>query len=195
MRIPASAKNLDFHVAQSWRAHCNDNGSHCDERSTHDAKGDLVLEKLEPVSRPARIDERNIDLFLCSIEPGFRPALEMLSHAPRVTEVPRMQSSETAEVFELVFELAGVTSADIDVKTTRDIVSVSAKRRMNFSEESSDKSWHRQELPLATLERTVLLPEGLDTDDVAMKFVDGLLTIRIAKADESRKRRPRRLHS
>ena len=149
------------------------------------------MEKASFEQASRRIDERNVDSFLCAIEPGFAKTLSRLPGASRVASTPRVEISETSDVYEFVFELAGVDQSGIDVTVTADMLSLRAERRVATA---TGRKWHHRELSPASLERTILLPEGLHTEDVAMKLENGLLTVRISKGGR-RRARPNRLHS
>jgi len=92
-----------------------------------------------------------------------------------------------------VFELAGFDESGVDVTVTRDMLSMRAERA---TARNDGRIWHHREHAPARLARTILLPDHLDTGDVAMKLENGLLTVRISKAaGRTRRSRPKRLHS
>ena len=58
-----------------------------------------------------------------------------------------------------------------------------------FSEPSSDAAFHRRERAQGRFRRVVRLPGHVASNDVKAELHDGVLTVRIPKAEETRPRK------
>jgi HSP20 family molecular chaperone IbpA len=122
-------------------------------------------------TRQGETKSGNFDSDLCSHD-RVVPETIFRRPAPIAVLTPHLDCSETSDVYAYVFELAGVDRADVDVAITSDLLCVRALRSLDDTASPSG------------LERYVLLPENIDVEDVAMKYADGLLTVKISKGSE-----------
>ena len=139
----------------------------------------------------------NFDLLQCSVDlaPGFSFG-HQAPHTGRCSRnvgVPRMDVSETDGLLAFCFELPGVDEQSIDVSITRDTLSLRADKAADAAHPQA--TWHLRECNHESLERIVLLPEGIDTEDVAMKFTNGLLIVKLSKIETRKPSRRIRYHS
>jgi HSP20 family protein len=82
--------------------------------------------------------------------------------------------------------LPGFKPDEVDVTVTGDQLTIRAE---NQQEERSDEDgWLYQEIRRGSLSRTVSLPGDLKTDSATARFENGMLTLTIPKAEESKPR-------
>jgi HSP20 family protein len=86
----------------------------------------------------------------------------------------------------LRFDLPGVDPASIDVTVDRGVLTVSAKRDEEYTE--NDKPFIRERIT-GTFTRRVYLSDDLDTSAVEASFTDGVLSVRIPVAEKAQPRR------
>jgi HSP20 family protein len=91
----------------------------------------------------------------------------------------------TVDVFQTDTEIvikstiAGVTSDDIDISITNEMVVIKGNRRSDERIRSSD--YYHQELYWGPFSRSIILPEEIDVDGAKASMKNGLLTLRLPK--------------
>jgi HSP20 family protein len=78
-------------------------------------------------------------------------------------------------------EMPGVKLNDIDIAVTGDALSISGERRPD--EVAKDASYHRRERNYGSFSRTVQLPFMVDTNKVEAKIANGVLLIKLPRAE------------
>ena len=77
--------------------------------------------------------------------------------------------------------IAGVSPDDLDVSITNDMVTVRGERRQQYDIDAED--YFYQECYWGTFSRSIILPIEIDADRAEAKIKNGILTIRIPKAN------------
>lgn len=77
--------------------------------------------------------------------------------------------------------VAGVSPDDLDVSITNDMVTVRGERRRQYNIDAED--YFYQECYWGTFSRSIILPIEIDADRAEAKIKNGILTIRIPKAN------------
>lgn len=114
--------------------------------------------------------------------PSFPSALANGPQGPRVDVVDRDD-----EVL-VRAELPGVDKENLDVSMSDRTVTIRAKTHHESTEEEKGE-YIRREITSGSFSRTVALPSDVDGDKAEAAFNDGLLEIKVPKAEVSRKRR------
>jgi HSP20 family molecular chaperone IbpA len=83
--------------------------------------------------------------------------------------------------------IAGVAPEDLDVSITNDMVTIRGERRQGFDAEEED--YFYQECYWGTFSRSIILPVEIDADRAEAKIKNGILTIRIPKANAAMTRK------
>lgn len=97
--------------------------------------------------------------------------------------LPLCDMRETRDEVILSFELPGVSEKDVHVSITGDLLTVTGERRF-AQDDVKDEHWHRLERTYGKFERTVQLPMSVQADKVKAAYRDGMLTVRLPKAEE-----------
>lgn len=130
----------------------------------------------------------DVDRTLAAME-DFRRRVERFlgngSSAVSTATWPRVNIYDTGQAFELKAELPGLTEQEIDVSLNQDVVTVSGQRK---PDEPEGYSIHRQERAPARFSRSFTLPCRIDRENVEAKLKDGILTVTLNKAPESKPR-------
>ena len=98
--------------------------------------------------------------------------------------VPRTNISETETAYELSFELPGLEEKDIHVHMQEHTLTVTAERRDDRDE--AGKRWHRVEHRYGQYTRTISLPQDAANSGIEAVYKQGVLSITVPKAPESR---------
>ena len=88
---------------------------------------------------------------------------------------------EEDEAYVLSALVPGIASEDLTIQVIEDVVHIQADRR---AEENSN--YLVQELPTGALTRTLRLPVPIDADHVEADITNGVLTLRLPRAESAR---------
>lgn len=83
--------------------------------------------------------------------------------------------------------IAGVSPDDLDVSITNDMVTIRGERRQQYDVDPED--YFYQECYWGTFSRSIILPVEIDSDRAEAKIKNGVLTIRIPKANAAMTRK------
>jgi HSP20 family protein len=100
---------------------------------------------------------------------------------------PPVNVFDAADAFVVKAELPGVTPEQVQIEVENETLTVRGERA--FSEPSGDAAYHRRELGVGQFRRVVRMPGRLDPEGAKAEYRDGVLTVRVAKARETRPRR------
>ncbi len=96
--------------------------------------------------------------------------------------VPAVDLYETKDDLVVSFDLPGVREKDVSVTITGDVLTVKGERK--WDREVKDESYHRLERVYGKFERSIPLPMAVQADKVKATYRDGVLEIRLPKAEE-----------
>ena len=99
---------------------------------------------------------------------------------------PAVDIEETAEAFVLRADLPGVSQKYIKVSFTGDTLTLRAERKRE--DEKREGSLHRTERVYGAFERTFTLTSPVRGDQIKATYRDGVLEIRVPKAEEAKVR-------
>lgn len=114
----------------------------------------------------------------------FGDTLPDLYGAVDTASVLRTNISETDAGYELSFELPGVEEKDIQVQMQDQSLVVTAERK--DQREQGGKRWHRVEHRYGQFTRTISLPPDASNKGIEAVYRQGVLTVTVPKAPESR---------
>jgi HSP20 family protein len=97
---------------------------------------------------------------------------------------PLVDMYETRDEVALNFELPGVSEKDISLSITGDVITVQGERP--FSGPLSDESYVHVERAHGKFARSLRLPMPVDARRVRARYQDGVLRVRVPKAEEIR---------
>ena len=100
---------------------------------------------------------------------------------------PRIDVSETESDVVVKAEVPGLSKDDIDVSLAGDLLTIRGEKKDERKEEKG--SYRLLERHYGSFERTITLPPGVDPEKVEAEFKDGVLTIKLAKTEETRARK------
>jgi HSP20 family molecular chaperone IbpA len=91
-----------------------------------------------------------------------------------ITIRPVADVTDEYDGMEIVFELPGVSAADVELEVKNRLLTLKAK-----------SSLHRRELPVI-YKRAFYLSDAVDADNISAKISDGILTLFLPKSESAR---------
>ena len=101
--------------------------------------------------------------------------------------VPAVDVKESEEAFVLHAELPGLGKDDVHVLLEDGVLRLSGERK--FEKEDKKDNFHRIERAYGKFSRSFTLGSGVDASKVSASFKDGVLTVTVPKAAETKPRR------
>jgi HSP20 family protein len=83
-------------------------------------------------------------------------------------------------------EIPGINANELAISALRNRLSISGKREI--AKEHDRVSYHRKERAEGMFNRTLTLPTAVDADRIEARYVDGILSLRLPKAEEAKPR-------
>ena len=103
--------------------------------------------------------------------------------------LPAIDVHETKDEFVLTLDIPGVTEKDVKISITGDLLTVKGERRFEREGgEGTGNTYHRVERLYGKFERSVQLPMMVQTDKVKASYREGVLTVKLPKAEEVKPR-------
>jgi HSP20 family protein len=114
----------------------------------------------------------------------FADALPEFYGTAEQSPSPRINISETENGYQLAFELPGLDEQDIQVHMQDHVLTVTGERKDD--REVQGKQWHRVEHRYGQFTRTISLPQDASSQGIEAVYKQGVLTVTVPKAPESR---------
>ncbi|MFP4635084.1 MAG: Hsp20/alpha crystallin family protein [Nitriliruptoraceae bacterium] len=100
---------------------------------------------------------------------------------------PALDVEEDENAFTLHVELPSIDPDDVEVSLEENVLTVAGER--HFYDKKDTEGFRRVERHFGRFHRAVRLPDRVDPEAVEATYKDGLLTITVPKAEESKPRR------
>src|SRR6266480_7793793 len=137
------------------------------------------LERWEPFREIESEMNRLFDGFLS------RPTAIATGAGTRVW-MPVLDMYETKDDLILNFELPGVREKDVTLSITGDVLTLKGERA--FDSDVTGENYHHVERVFGKFERSVQLPMEVQADKVQATYRDGMLEVKLPKAEEVKPR-------
>ncbi len=137
----------------------------------------VSIDRWEPVRNVSDIQHEMNGLF----DTFFGRPTARLTTGDRLW-VPLLDMCETKDDLILNFELPGVREKDVSLSITGDLLTVRGERA--FNQELKGEHYHDVERVYGKFERTVQLPMLVQADKVKATYRDGVLEVKLPKAEE-----------
>ncbi|WP_456432237.1 Hsp20/alpha crystallin family protein [Nitratifractor sp.] len=102
------------------------------------------------------------------------------AEAPDVDFAPAVNTREADDAYYIEVDLPGVKKEDISIDVKDNVLTISGERKIE--EERKGDDFYRVESVYGKFERSFTLPEDVDADKIEAEAKDGVLTVRIPKA-------------
>lgn len=96
-----------------------------------------------------------------------------------VNKVPGVNILETQDSYRIELAAPGLTKEDFQINVKKDTLSVWAEKKGVEGEDQKD--YTRKEFDYYSFARSFILPESVNTDQIAAEYVNGILNITIGK--------------
>jgi HSP20 family protein len=85
--------------------------------------------------------------------------------------------------------IPGVKPEDIDVTVTGDLLTIKGEFKSELEDKDEKRNYHRQERRYGSFSRQVTLPSGVNADACQADFENGVLTLKLPKAEAAKVKR------
>lgn len=99
---------------------------------------------------------------------------------------PSLDVSETKNNIVVKAEAPGVDPKDIDISLTGDVLTIKGEKKQE--KEEKDQNYHRVERSYGVFERSVRLPQEVQSDKIEASYKNGILKITLPKSEEANKK-------
>lgn len=100
--------------------------------------------------------------------------------------IPAIDMYQTDNEVVVKAAIPGYKAGDVQINVTGEVLSI--RGEMHQTEEQEEKAWQMREQSYDSFERSVMLPAPVSTEKAAAEFEDGILTIKLPKAEQARAR-------
>jgi HSP20 family protein len=105
------------------------------------------------------------------------------------TTAPALNIKETDDNFEIELAAPGFGKKDFNVTIEDGCLNITAEKE--HSEEEKKDNYTRREFSYNSFERSLQLPESVKEEEIKAKYNDGILSFKLAKKEEAKKRPPK----
>jgi HSP20 family protein len=95
---------------------------------------------------------------------------------------PRIDAFDREKELVIRVEVPGVKPEDVDITVEDRTLTISGKRQ--FDETTEQTGYHRREIFTGEFKRTLVLPEGLNAEEITARAEDGILSVIIPRRPE-----------
>ncbi|MBI3787876.1 MAG: Hsp20/alpha crystallin family protein [Ignavibacteriales bacterium] len=97
---------------------------------------------------------------------------------------PAVDVAEQDDQYVVKIELPGVNKDDVKITLESNILTVRGEKKQE--KEIKEDSYHRMERSYGSFQRSFTLPTMVKSDKIDASFKDGILTVRLPKAEEAK---------
>jgi HSP20 family protein len=98
------------------------------------------------------------------------------------TWAPRIDAFDREKELVIRVEIPGVKPDHVDITVEDRTLTISGKRE--FEDTTEQAAYHRREIFTGEFKRTLVLPEGLNAEDITAKAEDGILSVTVPRRPE-----------
>jgi HSP20 family protein len=103
--------------------------------------------------------------------------------------VPPVDVRETGDEIAVELELPGLGPEEVDVRVESGVLTVSGEKKSEVEEGKEGSGYHLIERRYGRFERSFTLPRSVNANKVEARFTNGVLSIRLPKAEAAKPRR------
>ncbi|WP_019989592.1 Hsp20/alpha crystallin family protein [Rudanella lutea] len=106
--------------------------------------------------------------------------------------VPAVNVAEHTDGFRIEVAAPGLKKEDFKLSLNHTNLTISAYQE-NKTEEKPNEKYTRREFSYSSFQRTFMLPNSVDVDQIRATYTDGILSIEIPKREEAKPKPPRQI--
>lgn len=99
---------------------------------------------------------------------------------------PPINVTQDADHFYVRAEVPGIKASELSISAVKNRLTIAGKREI--PNEHERVSYHRKERPEGSFNRTLTLPTELDVERIDARYADGVLTLKLPKAEAAKPR-------
>lgn len=92
--------------------------------------------------------------------------------------------SESEKDFGIDVALPGFAKEDFSINVEKDLLKITAERKVETTEENAERKYVRQEFGFSKFSRSFHLPESVDTSNINAAYNNGILTLTLPKLEK-----------
>jgi HSP20 family protein len=100
--------------------------------------------------------------------------------------VPAVNIKETSVEYIIEMAAAGMKKEDFNINLDRNIIKISSEITTENTKEHTEDNYTRREFSYASFERSFVLPEAANREDIKASYKDGVLEVIIPKKEEAK---------
>lgn len=97
--------------------------------------------------------------------------------------MPKINVKQSGDDVSVHVELAGIKPEDVDIEVTDGVLTIRGERKAEGEREG--EGWLIRESSYGSFERSMVLPDGVEADQIKADFHDGMLEVHVPKALEA----------
>lgn len=97
------------------------------------------------------------------------------------TWLPAVDVFDKSDAVVVKAELPGIDPDQVQIEVDENVLTIKGERR--FEEEVEDERYYRVERRYGSFQRSLALPQGAKTDEIAADYQDGVLTVTVPKSE------------
>jgi HSP20 family protein len=105
--------------------------------------------------------------------------------------MPAVNIVDEKDEYRIEVAAPGLKKEDFKVNMEGNVLTIHSEKEVK--NEEKDEKYARKEFSYSSFQRSFTLPEGTDTENINASYVDGILTIHIAKKEEAKKKEPKQI--
>ncbi len=98
---------------------------------------------------------------------------------------PGLNIKETEDYFEIELAAPGFSKQDFNVTIDNGCLNISAAKTKKEEEKKED--YTRREFSYNAFDRSLILPENIEVEEIQAKYKDGILSFKLSKKEEAKK--------
>jgi HSP20 family protein len=100
--------------------------------------------------------------------------------------VPAVNIKETPVDYIIEMAAAGMKKEDFNINLDRNIIKISSEITQENTDENTKENYTRREFSYESFERSFVLPEAANREDIKATYKDGVLEVVIPKKEEAK---------
>ncbi len=96
---------------------------------------------------------------------------------------PKLDVHEDDKAVHVKAEIPGLDEKDLNVTLKENMLTISGEKKEEKTEEDKNRNYFFCERSFGTFSRTIVLPEGIKTDEVKANYRNGILDIELPKGE------------
>ncbi len=101
--------------------------------------------------------------------------------------LPRLDIAETDAEYRFTADVPGLKKEDVSIAIEDNVLTLSGERK--FEKDKKKENYHRVERSYGKFTRSFTLPASVDAAKASAEFKDGVLTVRVPKAETAKVRK------